>query len=343
MPLPGKVGYLQIARALHHVAQLGAERAALVDRNDAAVLDDELRPVHGRDVVGRARHDTAAILLRRMEHPRPARDVAGQVGLAEVLVAGPGGGGEVRIVELAPAVVVLGVVGERQVGALRVGDADALGRAHAVPGPAVDGVQDLDRHGMRGRGQDLGRDERHALDLDQTLRQHRAAVAHQDLVELGLLLLLLPHVHPFRELLGAEQVVVDLVGAHPLPDRAAVDALDGVLDLVPLEDLLAGLDDELAVPVVDAQHHALAGLQVPAGVEAVVVGAARHVLQVGQELVGAGDLDERRTARRANADKRRGLVPGRACRRPRARGCAVSHASSSSAPACPGARCLANR
>ena len=157
---------------------------------------------------------------------------------------------------------------------------------------------------MRRRGQDLRRDERHALDLDEIVDQDRPAIAPEQLVVVLVLGDLVPLVHPLGQFLGPVQVIVDLVRADPLRDRALVDAQDLVSAAVLLEDLLAGVDDHLVVPVVDPQQHPFAGLQVPAGVQALIVGAVRHHLEIGQQVVGALDLDIGRTARRHLAQQR---------------------------------------
>jgi hypothetical protein len=173
----------------------------------------------------------------------------------------------------------------------------ALGAADAVPGPAVDGIEHLDRHGMGRRGKDFRRDERHPLDPDEAFGKDRATIAHQDLVEFLLLLLLFPHIHPFGEFPGAEQVIVHLIHPDPLRDRSAVDMAYGVFHPVFLKDPLAGLDGQRRMPVVHPQHDPLAAPEVPAGIQAMIVGAARHMFEIGQQLIRRGDLHEGRTAR----------------------------------------------
>src|SRR5262249_33786434 len=74
------------------------------------------------------------------------------------------------------------------------------------------------------------------------------------------------------------------------------------LYLVLFENLLAGLDHEIAVPVVNAQQNALPGFEVPARIEPVVVWSSGHMLEIWEELVGGPDLHEGRAARRTSAD-----------------------------------------
>jgi len=130
-------------------------------------------------------------------------------------------------------------------------------------------------------GQDFRRDEGHALNLDEAFGQYRTAIAHQDFIVFLVLLFLFPHVHPLSEFFGAEQVVIDFIRADPLRDRAAVDVFDLILDLVFLKDLFAGLNRQLAVPIVDTQHHTLALFEVPARIQAMVIGPLCDMLQIG--------------------------------------------------------------
>ena len=234
--------------------------------------------------------------------------MSGQIGPAETFIAGPGVVHQIGVVEFAVAIVIAGVIGVFEIGAFRIGDAHAIGGAHAIPCPLVDRLEQFVGHQEGGRGENLRRDEGHALDLHVGVDQHRSAIAPQELVELAFLRHHVPLVHPLREFLRAVEVVFDFVGADPVRNRALLDMQDFVLAAVFFEDALAGLDHQRVVPVVDAQLDALAGLQVPARMKALIVGAARDHIEIGQKLVDARDFDIRRAARRPRLDQRRRVI-----------------------------------
>src|SRR5262249_45917449 len=89
-PLAGKARIGEAVGLGLELAQLLAELAAGVDLDDAAPVDDELRPVDRRDVVGGAGDDAVAVFLARKIDPRLSKHVARQIGPPEALVAGPG-------------------------------------------------------------------------------------------------------------------------------------------------------------------------------------------------------------------------------------------------------------
>ena len=72
----------------------------------------------------------------------------------------------------------------------------------------------------------LGHDERETLDLDITLGQDGAAVPHDDLVPQSLAIHFLPVLDPLRQLLGAREVILDLVVATPMGNGAFILDLD---------------------------------------------------------------------------------------------------------------------
>ena len=121
-----------------------------------------------------------------------------------------------------------------------------------------------------------------ADELRRLISKTRAAITHQNLVILLLFFFLLPHVHPLRQFFGAEQVIVNFVCAYPLRNRSTINLLDLIFDVIFFENFLARLNGQVAVPIVHAQHNPLTWLQVPAGVEPVVVGTLCHMLKIGQ-------------------------------------------------------------
>ena len=102
-------------------------------------------------MIGGTGNDPVSVFLPRQKDPRPAGDVAWQVGFGKVRVVRPGLVDQVPVIVFPVAVVIFVMIGELDVSAFRVGDADPLAASYALPGPLINGPKKFLRQGM-GRG-----------------------------------------------------------------------------------------------------------------------------------------------------------------------------------------------